>query len=621
MNIKPTLLALTIVCNTAQGAATFTYSQSGSPAGTIGLGYPVPIPVDSLTPIDGFRTYQSLSARHQQLVNDADFVTGEVVGQTIKGEDIWLYTVSDNDDKTHSGAQEGATLINGGIHAREWQSPEAVTGFMEQLYNNRNNQYIESYLVDNLKMMFIPVLNIDGFKQTQRYPDKVTNSVSAPREGRMRRKNLRGVDFDINTGSDNLLGIDLNRNSEPFWATTTSSSSDPSSLVYHGSAPASEPEIDALINAAQIAPADRLRLFLDVHSFTQIYFTPMTGNSRRDAITGNVMSTMRAVNDFKYAYGPGTPGRGIGTTAGYFAVIHQIPSATLETEPTSNGAADYGGNGVSHDGFILPESQVRRMVNETTQATLSGFYAQAEKPILNQVMIRNKSTNEIVVDGSWLSSVNGRQRVFDNNNALGNDTQYQVSLIFNKPMRWLIDGEAATYPSINMPLLPTVGWFGADSAGNAIEANIDVSTGNWLVDSGFSRYKTDTFVFDMTLPDTLDWSQLVRIAFSVSTSDMVNQRLDTNPASVVDWQNGSWSHYENTNGEALDSGGIDKSFRLVDDGSDLYAQQPTPTPTPVPVPPTTPTTNNSSSGGGGSFSWVGLLGLLILWRKSKTAQT
>jgi hypothetical protein len=457
------LLAFAMMAFTANAADVFTYTKDQTDSFNIPLGYTVPIPVDSLSAIDGFRTYSSLNARHQQLVSEADFIKGQIIGQTFKGENIWAYTISDSDGETKSGAREATTLINGGIHAREWQSPEAVTGFMETLFEQRDQQYIAAYLVDNLKMMFIPVLNIDGFKQTQRFPTQVTASKEQPREGRMRRKNLRGVDFDINTATDNLFGIDLNRNNDPFWASSQGSSSVQTSLVYHGTGPESEPEIAALVNAAALAPPDRLRLFLDVHSFSQIYFTPMTGNSRRDNITSNVMQTMRAANDFKYAYGPSTAGRGIGTTADYFAATFEIPSATLETEPGQDGAADYGGNGVSHDGFILPNDQVRRMVKETTLATLTGFYVQAEKPLLEKIQIRDQASSEIVIQGSWLPSANGRELVFSHNTALKNATQYSISLSFNKPMRWLDNDAVTNFPSRNISINPALQWLGADT--------------------------------------------------------------------------------------------------------------------------------------------------------------
>ncbi len=565
-----TTTTITAITTTANAADIYTYTNDQSDQFDIPLGYTVPLPVDSLTPIDGFRRYQSLNARHQQLASEADFINAQIIGQTLNGEDIWLYTVSDSNGQTRSGADEGATLINGGIHAREWQSPEAVTGFIENLFDHADDQYIEAYLIDNLKMMFIPVLNIDGFRLTQRFPTQVTRSVNSPRDGRMRRKNLRDVNSDINTGTDDLLGVDLNRNNAPFWATTTGSSASESSLVYHGTGPASEPEIGALINAANAAPPASLRLYLDVHSFGQVYFPPMTGNSRRDSITAQVMDNMRAATNFKYANDPIPAGLGFGTTADYFAATFGTPSATMEIEPGNNGAADYGGNGVSHDGFILPNNQVRRMVRETSLATFIGFYTQAEKPMLQQVQVFNQS--ELVVDGSWSATANGRTLAFNQNDALQNNITYRVNLQFNKPMRWLDNGVVSIFPSRSINLLPTVQWQGIDNTGNTLNIDVDTTTGSWLTtpstDSamGFNQYQTDTFSFTLTLPDTLDWQQLSKMALTVDTMDMVRQSLDANPATITNWTDGHWNNYENSDGNELDSGGVDRSFRLIDDG-------------------------------------------------------
>ena len=90
-----------------------------------------------------------------------------------------------------------------------------------------------------------------------------------PRDGRMRRKNMRGVDEVLTTFGDHLGGIDLNRNHPPFWATSTGSSTNPNSLTYHGIGPHSESENLALERAAELAPVSRIRLGIDVHTFSR----------------------------------------------------------------------------------------------------------------------------------------------------------------------------------------------------------------------------------------------------------------------------------------------------------------------------------------------------------------
>ncbi|HEY6099842.1 MAG TPA: M14 family zinc carboxypeptidase, partial [Anaeromyxobacter sp.] len=113
------------------GDVIFTYTESDNLGTNIALGYPPPVPVASLSPVAGFREYASLFAGHQSLLTLNDEVDGEVVGQTLSGRDIWAYAIGDANATTAEGFPEGAVLVNGGIHAREWQTPEAVTAVFE----------------------------------------------------------------------------------------------------------------------------------------------------------------------------------------------------------------------------------------------------------------------------------------------------------------------------------------------------------------------------------------------------------------------------------------------------------------------------------------------------------
>ena len=68
--------------------------------GTLGLGYPVPIPVDTPEPFDGFRTYDGLFAKHQSMAMNNEYITGHIVGQTHYDREIWAYLLSDADNTT-----------------------------------------------------------------------------------------------------------------------------------------------------------------------------------------------------------------------------------------------------------------------------------------------------------------------------------------------------------------------------------------------------------------------------------------------------------------------------------------------------------------------------------------
>jgi len=183
----------------------------------IALGYPVPIPVDTPLPFDGFRSYAGLHARHQDLANTTAWSIAMPVGQTQAGRTIWVYQLGDEDHSTIYGLPEQAMLTNGGIHAREWQSPEVATGIIELLTLSPDDEHLISYLRDNANVLVLPVLNIDGFLQTQRFPSTnwlgtdLDDPQFSPRDGRMRRKNMLGADEDLATTCRVWISIEIMR--------------------------------------------------------------------------------------------------------------------------------------------------------------------------------------------------------------------------------------------------------------------------------------------------------------------------------------------------------------------------------------------------------------------------
>jgi len=609
--ILKTILAASVF---SASAVQITYTENTSSANELALGYPVPIPVDSQTPIAGFRSYDSLLARHQSLMMASPLIDGSIIGQTIDGENIWAYVLSDSDDFNNELViPEPSMIQNGGIHAREWQTPEVITGIMERFSEQQNDNGFYQYMLENNKIILIPSLNIGGFRQTQRFPINANRSTdiddtsNSPRDGRMRRKNMRNVDTDLSTEADFLGGVDLNRNNDPFWATSAPqhSSARVSSIVHHGSGPASEPEIQALQAAAVLAGEDRLRFYIDTHSFTKIYFTPFTANSRRNNITTEVVARMRAVNNNSYDFGPSNAGAGIGLTDEYFAVTYQIPSYTLETEPGQGGGTDYGGFGISHDGFILPNSEITRVTTELTNASILGYYLQAGPPSVSHIVISNSDTGDVVFEGQWLAdNANRRQWQEIVNDNLQTGQRYNFWIAFNKPMRWRINNVLGNYPGQSVTMNPQINLEGFATSGSAYSESLQTVSGMWLNQpggspSGYKNYADDAFLFSFQLDDNSSVIGASLVQLSIATTDLAQQNIDASPSTVVDWVDGAWSGYESDDGQAEDFGGIDRTVRLVDDGSPGFK---------APQDPQTQPPPGNSSGGGS----LGFLGLLIL---------
>ena len=575
----------------AQVLTEWVEHRSSAGADEIALGYPVPIPVDTPLPFDGFRTYAGLHARHQDLALTTPWVHPENIGETRYGRTIWAYRLGDNDLLTAEGLPEAATLTNGGIHAREWQTPEVVTGILELMALHESDRHFYDYLRDNVNMIVIPSLNIDGFMQTQRYPklnylqSDPNDPNFSPRDGRMRRKNMLSADEDLFTTVDHLNGVDLNRNNDPFWATRPDRASpDLRSIVHYGAGPASEPEIQALDAAAQLGPIERLRIYTDVHSFSMVHFWTRNSNSRLALQTERVLATFSnhhlrfpAGKNYVFSSRGNTPlNNGIGTTDEYFTNTYQVPSWTLEVEPSNGQAfhaplpgsgADYGGiseNG--HDGFILPEAEISRVREQLAQSFAAVYYRQAGPPIIKSIRILDKESGSTVFEAEWDILDNLARELYSRQLLpLEIERSYILWLSFNKPMRWRENGMVAAFPGQSENDLNVDTSFIVNSS--VMSMTIEESV--WLdqpgdAPGGYLQYQDDSLRITFSLPDDTQNRSLIvdqaEVNLKLRASDMTGMRTDANPATVADWNLGAWSKYENDAGTESDTGGFDTSI-------------------------------------------------------------
>ncbi|TJY64768.1 hypothetical protein E4T66_00550 [Sinimarinibacterium sp. CAU 1509] len=624
-------LLFSVTATAAAQVLTLTEDSYGDTL--VPLGYPVPLPVDSQTPVDGFRRYAALQARLDELALSSDSIREQTIGQTLAQRPITAVQLSDADALTAEGFAEPAALINGGIHAREWGSPEVVAALVEHYAERQNDGGLYRYLLDNLNLIVIPVLNVDGFLQTQRYPDTFLQTeysgdptpadLSAepaeyrnyPRDGRFRRKNMRNVDETLcaagSTGcvADGMLGVDLNRNNTHAFASGNQNSNASGSLVYHGVSAASEPEIQALYAAGNLGPAARLRLYVDTHTFSRVYYGVNTGRTRRDALARALAQRMSAATGGvdRYPYNPTPAGQGIGSTDERFAYDYQIPAYTLELEPSANGGSDYGSFGYHHDGFVLPASEIARVREEITAANTVGLYRMAGPPSLIAAQVRRVDSDLLVYDARWMRDGSTRALTQFGDGNLEPGVAYRLWLAFNKPMRWRDPQTQAITQFIgqSIDLAPQIALTGRDAGGAAFSFALATTAEGWRAtppgtSAGCLRYADDAYQVVFTLPTGSPAIEARRLQLAVTATDFTGQALDTNPATVADWA-GGWANYEDDAGRAdTDVGGSDRTLVLVDDGSSAAA---------------------GGSGGGGSVGLGSSLTLLLAaWLRRQRAQ-
>jgi murein tripeptide amidase MpaA len=175
----------------------------------------------------------------------------------------------------HGAAARSGVYLLGGIHAREWGSPDILVNFVQLLTDAyRNGTGITQggaavsaeqvrAIVDTLEVVVFPQANPDGRHHSMTIDP-------------MWRKNRRPADAGdpgCPSGGGNGPGVDINRNYDFLWDFPTTfspsapvaTSADPCSEIYYGPSAVSEPETSNVGWLLDRYPS--VGYFIDIHSF------------------------------------------------------------------------------------------------------------------------------------------------------------------------------------------------------------------------------------------------------------------------------------------------------------------------------------------------------------------
>jgi hypothetical protein len=190
-----------------------------------------------------------------------DVVKREVIGQSLRGQDIIAYKVTRDANDVRDGRRP-VVEYESTQHAREWIAAETQRRLFTYIVNNKNNREGQDIrgLLKTRELWFVPIVNPDGYDYTFQAAGT-----------RLWRKNLRDVDGDgqITNGD----GVDTNRNWPDKWNWDNEGASNtPASETYRGAGPASEPEVQAVRGLIKrIKP----KFLIDYHSFAQLILYPL----------------------------------------------------------------------------------------------------------------------------------------------------------------------------------------------------------------------------------------------------------------------------------------------------------------------------------------------------------
>nr|CAD7446894.1 unnamed protein product [Timema bartmani] len=260
------------------------------------------------------------------------------------------------------------------MHAREWISPAVVMYVLKQLVERYK---VNKKIVDSADWYLMPLANPDGYEYS--------HSID-----RLWRKTRSNHDTTQNRNFGRLLwgsceGVDLNRNWDFHWG-GKGASDDPCHETYAGPRPFSEPESRA-ISEFLMDHKDRIKLYLTLHSYSQVRLSPCTRTHRSDSHLALMWLlpwgfTSKKVPDYDDMYTMGR--KAVEAISKISGTQYQIGSSTSLLYPSSGGSDDWakGVAGIKYAytvelrdrgsyGFLLPASQIIPTGKETFAAIKS----------------------------------------------------------------------------------------------------------------------------------------------------------------------------------------------------------------------------------------------------------
>lgn len=262
-----------------------------------------------------FRTVENIHARMRELeAAHPDLVKVINLGRTPAengGRELLAMRVTAGVNAP-AAADKPAAVMLGGVHAREIANPEMLMGWVEQLAKGYGSDATATALLDERRLVVMPVVNPDGHAIVERgYAD------GGARDLLWHRTNGR-------PGG----GVDLNRNFPFHWG-EVGSSPRPGAENYRGPAAGSEAETQAMM---KLIADEKPGMVLDWHSHGEFVLAPYGHNEvpKDDAGMRDIGAAFNRRNGYKvmtsWEFGSGS-----GTSKDWAYGVQGVPAFTVET--------------------------------------------------------------------------------------------------------------------------------------------------------------------------------------------------------------------------------------------------------------------------------------------------
>lgn len=264
-----------------------------------------------------------------------DIVKFSVLGQSVEGRDIYQFTLG-NPNAPH------AVFIQAGIHAREYMTTQLVMRMLTEYAMRYAMQNALQYQTGTYQEIpyqsafeqtcfyIIPMSNPDGVAISQFGEAAISNPerLAFIRAAYERdKKSYKSYAQYLACWKANANGVDLNRNFNAGWEGIHQRTM-PSSELYKGAMPESEPETQILISAAKQRTFDCI---ISYHARGEVVYYDAAGNapemSLRSATLANIAS---GLNGYKMMNCKTTSNVVLGGFGDWTMLTLGIPSITIE---------------------------------------------------------------------------------------------------------------------------------------------------------------------------------------------------------------------------------------------------------------------------------------------------
>ncbi len=301
-----------------------------------------------------------MSAAYPNLIT-----TRQSIGTSIQGRALNMLKISDNPG---SDEAEPEMRIDALHHAREPEGMQCTLWFMLFLLEEYGNDPLADFLVNEREIYFVPCVNPDGYEY---------NRQTNPGGGGMWRKNRR------NNGGG-TMGVDLNRNYPYKWGYDNSGSSgNPSSEVYRGTAPMSEPEVAAMVN---FISGRQFTTALSVHTYSNLWLAPWGYDTLYPANWNEYQEIGTLATEVNgYTHGPAS------------IILYEANGVTFDNDHGNMGTYAWTPEiGSSNDGFWPPKSRIIPLAMDNLlamqrTALAAGAWVRAQSQILADIGNANGS--------------------------------------------------------------------------------------------------------------------------------------------------------------------------------------------------------------------------------------